>query len=177
MKCAIYARVSTRDKQHISMQLNNLRDYAERHELEVYDIYADKGASGAKASRPEWDRLLEDAKAKSFEAVLIYKLDRIGRSIANLMELFKDFQALGVRIVASTQSIDSSTPEGRMFRNMLAVFAEYEREMMIGKIYDGLADARKRGKKLGRPKGSKDKNKRRRIGYLVRWEKEKDKQT
>lgn len=171
MKIAIYVRVSTKDKQEISTQIINLEQYTKLNNLEIYNIYKDVGHSGSKESRPMWDRLLSDMRSGYFEGILIYKLDRIGRSIINLLDLFKEFDKLNIKVIATTQNIDSTTPEGKMFRNMLMVFAEYERELTISRIHDGLSRAKAEGKKLGRPKDSKDKKSRRKTGYYLRWNK------
>ena len=169
---AIYCRVSTIDKQDINTQLVALTNYAKQHNFEIYNIYRDIGQSGSKASRPAWDRLLEDMRSGLFQALIIYKLDRIGRSIVNLLDLFKEFEQRNINLISTTQNIDSSTPEGKMFRNMLAVFAEYERELTISRINDGLGRALSEGKRLGRRAGSKDKKPRRKVGYYIRWSKQ-----
>lgn len=143
-------------------------DYVSRQEdMEIFKIYADKGISGSKQNRPELDNLLSDIN--EWDAVLVYKIDRIGRSMKHLMELMELFKAKNKDFISATQSIDTSKPEGRLFFNMLASFAEFEREMIIMRVNDGLATARSRGVKLGRKKGSKDKKKRQKIGYYKRW--------
>lgn len=171
MKLAIYVRVSTKDKQDFNTQLVHLKNYADNNNYEIHDSYVDIGESGSKASRPQWDRLLKDMEQGLFSGILIYKLDRIGRSINNLLDLFKHFELNNIKIISTTQNIDVSTPEGKMFRNMLAVFAEYERELTISRINDGLTRAKNEGKTLGRPKGSKDKKTRKKLGYFMRWSK------
>ncbi len=169
MKTAIYCRVSTRDKQDITTQESYLKEYVEREGLEVYRFYSDVGESGSKDSRPQFDLMINDMRQKQFKAVLVYKLDRIGRSLQHLINLFEEFKNRGIEFISATQNINTTTPEGKMFLRMLMVLAEYERELIVDRINAGLARARKQGKILGRPKGAKDQKKRRRSGYNLRW--------
>ena len=168
MRVACYIRVSTKDKQDVSKQRSFLLDFAKRNGFVVFDVFQDVGISGSKSSRPALDRMF--SLKDSWDAVLVYKLDRIGRSMRNLFELMDWFKANNKEFISATQSIDTSKPEGRLFFNMLSAFAEFEREMIIDRINDGLAEAKKKGVRLGRPKGSRDSVKRRKIGYLSRWE-------
>ena len=171
MKVAMYIRVSTRDKQDITKQRDYLIDYAKRQEgWEIFKVYADRGVSGSKANRPALDEML--AEIDEWDIVVVYKLDRIGRSMKHLMELMELFKKKGKEFASATQSIDTSKPEGRLFFNMLASFAEFEREMIVMRVNDGLAAARARGKKLGRKVGQKDRKPRRKVGYYQRWERE-----
>jgi len=173
MKIGIYERVSTRDKQDISTQSNCLMDYAKRNGLEVYKAYKDIGESGSKDSRPAFDKLLKDMRQGLFEGILVYKLDRIGRSTVHLLKLFEEFENKKVEFISATQNINTTSPEGRMFLKMLMVLAEYERELIVDRINDGLDRARAQGKTLGRPAGKKDGKKRRVSGYYLRYAKEK----
>lgn len=171
MKIAIYIRVSTRDKQDITKQRDYLIDYINKVEgWEIYKIYADKGISGSKQNRPGLDDLLNDMDY--WDAVLVYKLDRIGRSMKHLFELVEIFNKNNKEFISATQNIDTSKPEGRLFFNMLSAFAEFEREIIVMRIKDGLDRVKSRGIKLGRKKGAKDNKPRRKVGYYKRWEKE-----
>tara|TARA_Y100000310_G_scaffold297318_1_gene330214 strand:- start:40 stop:615 length:576 start_codon:yes stop_codon:yes gene_type:complete len=172
MKVAVYCRVSTRDKQDITTQQTFLEEYAEREELEVYKIYLDIGESGSKDSRPQFDLMLSDMRIKQFKGILVYKLDRIGRSLQHLINLFEEFKNRGIEFISATQNINTITPEGKMFLRMLMVLAEYERELIVNRINVGLTRARKQGKTLGRPTGSKDTKRRRTSGYIQRWTKQ-----
>lgn len=172
MKVAAYCRVSTRDKQDITVQELYLKDYAERNGLEIFKTYSDVGESGSKDSRPQFDLMLNDLRAGAFKGILVYKLDRIGRSLSHLVRLFEEFKAKRIEFVSATQNINTATPEGRLFLHMLMMFAEYERELTIDRINDGLDKAKKQGKKLGRKAGSKDKKERKRSGYWLRWNKQ-----
>lgn len=172
MKAGLYYRVSTRDKQDISMQIKAVKDYCEREKIEVIAEYQDIGESGSKESRPKFDLMLQDMRDKKFDCIIVYKLDRIGRSLSHLVKLFEEFKKKNINFISTTQSINTTTPEGRMFLHMLMVLAEYERELTISRINSGLDLARAEGKQLGRPKGSQDKKHRRKSGYLMRWTKQ-----
>ncbi len=171
MKAGIYLRVSTRE-QDVAMQRKAIKDYCERESIEIYKEYSDTGVSGSKESRPEFDKLLSDMRDKNFDCVVVYKLDRIGRSLSHLVKLFEEFKKKNINFISITQSINTTTAEGRMFLHILMTLAEYERELTISRINSGLARAKSEGKVLGRKKGSKDKGRRRRAGYLKRWLKE-----
>ena len=171
MKAAIYKRVSTRDKQDIGMQDKAIKDYCEREHIEIFKDYSDIGQSGSKESRPEFDIMQQDMRDKKFDCIIVYKLDRIGRSLSHLVKLFEEFKKKNVQFISITQSINTTTPEGRMFLHMLMVLAEYERELTIDRVNDGLTEAKAKGKILGRPKGRTDKKRRRKSGYFLRWAK------
>ena len=169
-KIAIYARTSMSD-QNAETQLMFLRDHCERMEYQIIDQYVDNGWSGKDTRRPEFERLLSDIRTNRVQCVLVYKLDRIGRSLKHLLNLFEEFKNRNVEFISLTQNIDTSTPEGKMFWQMLGVFAEYERELIVARTNAGLARARRQGKTLGRPKGKKDTKRRRKSGYIKRWSK------
>ena len=172
MKTALYCRVSTKDKQDITTQETCLKDYVERENLEIYKIYSDIGESGSKDSRPQFDLMLNDMRQKQFKAILVYKLDRVGRSLQHLINLFEEFKNTNIEFISATQNINTTTPEGKMFLRMLMVLAEYERELIVNRINAGLTRAKREGKTLGRPAGSKDTKRRRRSGYIQRWGKQ-----
>lgn len=169
LQIGLYARVS-KEEQNIETQLVALRDYCQRNNYEILEEYLDNGVSGAKDSRPAFDRLLADMRSGKINCVLTYKLDRIGRSLQHLLNLFEEFQNRKVEFISLTQNINTNTPEGKMFLRMLMVLAEYERELIVSRINGGLDRARAEGKTLGRPNGSKDKKRRKRSGYLLRWQ-------
>ncbi len=171
-KVAIYYRISTADKQSLDMQVKAVRDYCKREGLEIYKEYSDIGQSGSKESRPEFDLMLKDMRDKLFDCIVVYKLDRIGRSLSHLVKLFEEFAKKKIDFISTTQAINTTTPEGRMFLNILMVLAQYERELTINRINSGLDKARSEGKKLGRPFGAKDKGRRRKGGYFQRYNKQ-----
>ena len=172
LNIGLYARVS-KNEQNIDTQLVALRDYCQRNNYKVVKEYLDNGISGATENRPSFNALLSDIRAQKINCVLVYKLDRIGRSLQHLLNLFEEFRNREVDFISLTQNINTNTPEGKMFLRMLMVLAEYERELIVGRINSGLERARAEGKSLGRPPGSKDAKRRKRSGYLLRWQKEK----
>ena len=153
MRIVLYARVSTTD-QSCEMQLQELRHYAAQRGWQVFDEYVDTGWSGAKASRPQLDRLMQDARARRFDAVLVWKLDRWGRSVADCIRSIQELVSLGVRFLAVTQNLDTdeSNPLSRFRLHILAAFAELEREMIRERVRAGLRAAKANGKALGRPR-------------------------
>ena len=165
---ALYARTSMSD-QNSETQLMAMRDYCARMGYEIKDTYCDNGFSGKNDNRPQFERLLGDVRANKVNCLLVYKLDRIGRSLKHLLNLFEEFKNQGVEFISLTQNINTKTPEGKMFWQMLGVFAEYERELIVARTNAGLVRARRQGKTLGRPIGSKDKKCRRKSGYINRW--------
>lgn len=169
LKIGLYCRVS-KNEQNIDTQLVALKDYCQRNNYEIVKEYLDNGFSGAKDSRPAFDKLLADMRTGKINCVLVYKLDRIGRSLQHLLNLFEEFENQGIEFISLTQNINTSTPEGKMFLRMLMVLAEYERELIVSRINGGLDRARAEGKVLGRPNGSKDTKRRKRSGYLLRWQ-------
>jgi len=151
MKVGIYARVSTKNHgQDTDTQLLPLRQYAAARGLEIAQEYVDNGFSGAKDRRPQLDRLMKDAHRRAFDAVLVFKLDRFGRSTSHLIRSLETFQSLGIGFISLTESLDSTTAQGRLMFTMLSAFAEFERSMIVERINYGLSRARKQGKKLGR---------------------------
>jgi DNA invertase Pin-like site-specific DNA recombinase len=153
MNCAVYARVST-DDQNCEMQLRELREYCARRGWKIVHEYVDTGWSGKLAKRPQLDRVMRDAGEHRFDAVLVWKLDRWGRSLAHLIESIQVLRSQDVRWIATTQNLDTGdeNPMSRAMLGMMAVFAEFEREMIRERVIAGLNAARHRGKVCGRPK-------------------------
>lgn len=166
MRVAVYGRVSTED-QHLDQQLQPLHDKCIK-EGWAYETYAEK-VSGAKAKRTELDAMLQAVRAGEFDAVMVYKLDRLGRSTVHIIQLIEEFNKEGIQFIALTQGIDTKSAQGRFFLTIMAAFAELEREMIRERTKSRLDHIRKTGGKLGRPKGSKDKKPRRKSGYHMRW--------
>jgi len=170
---ALYARVSTRD-QEPENQLIELRKYAERFDLEVYEEYIDK-ISGAKENRPGLDRLLQDARQRRFNFVIVWKIDRLGRSVSHMVQVIQELQHLHIDLVITTLGVDTQSPVGKLVLGVLMQIAEFERELIRERVLLGLKRAKRQGRRLGRPAGSKDKKPRRKSGYVNRWIKEKGK--
>ncbi len=147
-----------------------LRDYCERNNYKRVGEYCDK-ISGAKTSRPELDRMLQDMREGKFEAVLVWKFDRLGRSTAHLLQVLEELKNKNIRLIATSQNIDTNTAMGKFFFTILSGFAEMEREIITERINLGLSRVKREGKKLGRPVGAKDKKYRKKSGYLLRWQK------
>jgi DNA invertase Pin-like site-specific DNA recombinase len=156
-RAAIYARVSTRNgHQDPETQLLALRQVAQRAGWQIAGEYVDHGISGAKGrdKRPEFDRLLKDATRRQFDIVMAWSVDRLGRSLQDLVAFLGDLHAQGVDLYLHIQGIDTTTPGGKALFQMMGVFAEFERAIIQERVCAGLAKARAQGKRLGRPKVS-----------------------
>lgn len=153
MNVAIYARVSTVD-QNCEMQLSELRAYCLSRGWGPAVEYVDTGWSGAKASRPELNRLMLDARTRKVDCILVWKLDRWGRSMSNCLQSIQELGGLGVRWIAVTQNLDTdqSNPMSRFMLAIMAAFGEFEREMIRERVMAGMKAARHRGQRFGRPK-------------------------
>jgi DNA invertase Pin-like site-specific DNA recombinase len=151
-RAAIYARVSTQNGQNPEMQLEEIREYCRRRDWTVAREYVDKGISGAKERRPALDQLLSDCRKRSVDCVVVYRYDRFARSLRQLVNALEDFRALGIDFVSLHEGVDTSTPNGRLVFGIFASIAEFERELIRDRVRSGLALARSRGKRLGRPK-------------------------
>ncbi len=149
-RLALYARVSTAE-QRPEVQLEALRDYAKARGFEVVHEYVDHGISGAKSRRPALDEMLADARRRKFDAIAIAKLDRLGRSLTHLLAITGELEALGVDLVSLDDGIDTSTPAGRLFFQIRASFAEYERTLIVERTRAGIASAQRRGVRFGPP--------------------------
>jgi DNA invertase Pin-like site-specific DNA recombinase len=153
MRAAIYARVSTLNHgQDATMQTRELRQYAEARGWEVTGEYVDSGVSGVKDSRPELNRLMADAKRRRFDVILIWKLDRFGRSLRHLVNALAELEAVGVALASLTDNLDLSTPSGRLMFQVIAAMSEFERELIRERVKAGLRNASAKGKHIGRPK-------------------------
>jgi DNA invertase Pin-like site-specific DNA recombinase len=145
-------RISTKNHgQTTDTQALALREYAERREFQIVDEYADEGISGAKDRRPQLDRLMADARKRRFDAVLVARFDRFARSTKHLVLALEEFSSLGIDFISLNESIDTSTPMGRMVFTVVAAVAELERSIIKERVVMGLARAKGQGKRLGRP--------------------------
>jgi DNA invertase Pin-like site-specific DNA recombinase len=148
-RAGLYARVSTNDQQTIPLQMRALREYAVRRgwciAMQVKEV-----GSGA-SQRQLREKLLEAARRREIDVVLVWRLDRWGRSVADLLATLQELQHLGVGFVSLTEALDLTTPAGRAMAALLAVFAEFEREILRERVRAGLAHARQNGQTLGRP--------------------------
>jgi putative DNA-invertase from lambdoid prophage Rac len=148
-RAGLYARISTQDQQTIPLQTRALRQYAARRgwtiALQVKEI-----GSGA-SQREKREKLLEAARRREIDVVLVWRLDRWGRSVTDLLATLQELEHLGVGFVSLTEALDLTTPAGRAMAALLAVFAEFEREILRERVRAGLAHARQNGQRLGRP--------------------------
>jgi len=147
---AIYARVSASKGQSTAMQLRELSEYCRRRSWTVVAEFVDEGVSGAKDSRPQLDRLMRDAHRRRFDVVVVWKFDRFARSVSHLLRALETFQSLGISFVSLSESIDTSTPAGKMTFTVLGAVAELERSLIGERVKAGLRNARAKGKRLGR---------------------------
>jgi DNA invertase Pin-like site-specific DNA recombinase len=134
------------------MQLRELREYAERRGWEIFETYTDTGVSGSKDSRPALNRLMADACQRRFDAILVWKLDRFGRSLRHLVNFLAELEALGVAFISLKDNLDLSTPSGRLMFQIIGAMAEFERALIQERVRAGLRNARAKGKRLGRPR-------------------------
>jgi DNA invertase Pin-like site-specific DNA recombinase len=151
MRVALYARVSTLHGQHPEMQLSELREYAARRGWKIVAEYCDEGISGSKESRPELNRLMADAHRRKFEVVLVWKIDRFGRSLRHLVNALADLDAYGVAFISLRDNLDLSTPSGRLMFQVIGAMSEFERALIQERVRAGLRSAKARGQRLGRP--------------------------
>jgi DNA invertase Pin-like site-specific DNA recombinase len=149
-RAALYARVSTFDQQSIPLQIRALREYAARRGWTVA-LQVKEVGSGA-SQREQREKLLDAARRREIDVVLVWRLDRWGRSVADLLTTLQELEHLGVGFVSLTEALDLTTPSGRAMAALLAVFAEFEREILRERVRAGLAHARQNGKRLGRPR-------------------------
>jgi DNA invertase Pin-like site-specific DNA recombinase len=156
MRAAVYARVSTTNHgQDPAVQLRELREYCARRGWECAE-YVDSGVSGSKERRPALDRLWVDCQRRLVSAVVVYRYDRFARSLRQLVNALEEFRSLGIDFISLHEGVDTSTPNGRLVFGIFASIAEFERELIRDRVRSGLAAARAKGKKLGRPKKTVD---------------------
>lgn len=150
MRVAIYARVSTHDQQTLGMQVEAMSAYIRNRGWIAAKSVEDIG-SGAK-ERPGRESLLMAARRREIDVIVVWRLDRWGRSVADLMTTLRELLDLGVGFVSLTEALDLTTPSGRAMAGMLAIFAEFEREILRERVKAGIAQARKEGRRHGRPR-------------------------
>jgi len=158
MKVALYVRVSTQEQDY-DKQIESCKNYCKMKEYEIFKIYKDV-YTGTTDSRPEFDVLLKDMRQYKFKGIVVTKLDRIGRSLKHLLNLFEEFQNKGVEFIAVTQNIDTSTSAGKLQMQILGAFAEFERNIISERTIDALKGNFKVGKR------GKDKKPRKKRGVL-----------
>jgi len=150
ISAAIYVRVST-DQQSVGMQLNALREYCAHRGWAIHREYCDEGISGKKSSRPALDQLMSEARKRKFDCVLVWAFDRFARSTKHLLIALDEFKSVGIQFVSYQQNIDTTGPFGEFFFTVVAAFGQLEHAMIVDRVRAGLAHARAKGKRLGRP--------------------------
>lgn len=153
MRAAIYARVSTTDQTN-TIQVAELKDYVDRRGWTLASVYQDQ-MSGAKASRPGLDQLMTDARCRRFDVVVVWKLDRFGRSLVHCVSGIQDLASMGIRFIATSQGLDTdeSNPASNLLMHILAAVAQFERELIHERVSAGMKAAKKHGTKTGNPIG------------------------
>jgi DNA invertase Pin-like site-specific DNA recombinase len=156
MRAAIYARVSTTDQTN-TIQIRELTEYVERRGWTLANVYQDQ-MSGAKASRPGLDQLMADARLRRFDTVVVWKLDRFGRSLVHCVSGIQELASLGIRFIATSQGLDTdeSNPASKLLMHILAAVAQFERELIRERVSAGMRAAKvhgtKTGNAIGRPR-------------------------
>jgi len=153
-RVALYARVSTLAGQDPEMQLRELREYCQRRGLRIAQEYVDKGVSGSRERRPALDRLLVACRKRLVDAVVVYRYDRFARSLRQLVNALEEFRSLGIDFISLHEGVDTTTPNGRLVFGIFASIAEFERELIRDRVRSGLASAKAKGTRLGRPRSN-----------------------
>jgi DNA invertase Pin-like site-specific DNA recombinase len=157
LRVALYARVSTTQHgQDVTVQLRELRQFADARGWQITGEYVDEGVSGAKDSRPELNRLMAEAHKRRFDIVCVWRFDRFARSVSHLLRALETFKALRIDFVSFSEQLDTSTPTGKMVFTVLGAVAELERSLIAERVRAGLRNARAKGKQLGRPRVALD---------------------
>lgn len=146
LRTALYARCSTHDKgQDPDIQLVPLREYCERREFIVTGEFIDNGISGAKDSRPELNRLMEAARKRQIDLIIVWKLDRFGRSLKQLVVALEEISSLGIGFLSYMDNLDLTTPQGRLMFHIIGSMAEFERELTRERVKAGIVNAKRKG--------------------------------
>ena len=157
-RVAVYVRVSTKE-QSVDMQLNDLERYTKERRLEVFKAYKDNGVSGTKETRPALSELMNDAKKRKFDIVLVWRFDRFARSTKHLVTALYEFKNLGIDFISYQENIDTSSPLGEAIFTIISAMSKLERDIIAERVKGGLRKARANGKRLGRPESEVDKDK------------------
>lgn len=155
-RCALYLRVSTLQGQSVELQKRELLMYVQARQWNIIQIYDDSGQSGANSARPMYRQLLRDAKQRKFDIVLVWKLDRWARSLKEIIVSLEELSEYGVEFCSLKDNLDFSTSTGRLMLNIIGAFAQFERDILVDRVRAGLANAKAKGKRLGRPITRKD---------------------
>ncbi len=146
----IYARVST-DKQAVDMQLAELQDFLTKRDWSLYQEYIDQGYNGGNTKRPAFSQMMVDARKRKFDVLLVWKLDRLGTSLKDLINTLDELGALGIDFISYENQLDTSTPTGKLVFHVIGAVAEFEKDIIRERVKAGLENAKRKGKRLGRP--------------------------
>jgi DNA invertase Pin-like site-specific DNA recombinase len=138
------------------VQLGELREYCQRRGFAIAHEYVDRGISGSREKRPALDKLLADCRKRLVDAVVVYRYDRFARSLRQLVNALEEFRSLGIDFISIREGTDTSTPNGRLVFGIFASIAEFERELISDRVRSGLAAAKAKGKRVGRPRVAVD---------------------
>jgi DNA invertase Pin-like site-specific DNA recombinase len=155
MRIGIYARVSTKD-QSCELQVRDLRAYCAARGFDLVREYVDVGQSGAKDSRPELNKLMDDARKRQFDAIVVWRFDRFPRSTKHLLSALEEFRSLGIQFISYQENIDTSSALGQALFTIVSAVAQLERDLIRERVTAGIRNAQANGKKLGRPKSTVD---------------------
>ncbi len=155
---AIYVRVSTKD-QSVDMQLNDLERYSRERGVKAFKVYKDNGVSGTKDKRAGLNQLMNDAKKRKLDVVLVWRFDRFARSTKHLVNALYEFRNLGIDFISYQENIDTSSPLGEAIFTIISAMATLERDIIAERVRGGLRKAKANGKRLGRPKNEVDTDK------------------
>jgi DNA invertase Pin-like site-specific DNA recombinase len=150
MRIGIYARVSTKD-QSCELQVRDLRACCAARGFDLVREYVDVGQSGAKDSRPELNKLMDDARKRQFDAIVVWRFDRFARSTKHLLAALEEFRSLGIQFISYQENIDTSSALGQAVFTIVSAVAQLERDLIRERVSAGIRNARANGKKLGRP--------------------------
>jgi DNA invertase Pin-like site-specific DNA recombinase len=147
---SIYARVST-ERQAVDMQLAELREYVQRAGWKVYSEFVDESYTGKNTARPAFKEMIDEARQRKLDVLLVWKLDRLSRSLKDLIGTLDELGHLGIDFISYDNKIDTSSPTGKLVFQVIGAVAEFERNIISERVKAGLRNARRKGKRLGRP--------------------------
>lgn len=152
-RTALYARVSTADQHSgLEAQIRTLKEFCEKSKIENFELFADENISGAKASRPGLDRMMQACRSGEIDRVIVYSFSRFARSTTHLLAALEEYRALNIQFLSITEQIDTNSPMGRAFFTVIAAIAQLERELIVERVKNGLKNAKAKGKHIGRKK-------------------------
>ena len=148
---AIYARVST-SRQKVDLQLEELKKLIQRSGWKLYKVYVDEGFSGKDTNRPAFNEMMIAAQRREFEILTVWKFDRLSRSLKDLVTTLEELDSLGIDFISHENHLDTSTPSGKLVFQVIAAVAEFERDIIVERVKAGMANAKRKGKHVGRPR-------------------------